>query len=105
MERTLEAVVYQIYPASFKDTNGDGWGDLPGIISKLNYIKSVGANTIWLSPTYTSPQNDMGYDVSDYRFIHAPYGMLEDVDRLISELHDRDMKLWMDLVVNHTSGT
>lgn len=98
-----EAVVYQIYPASFKDTNGDGWGDLPGIISKLDYIKSVGADTIWLSPIYASPQNDMGYDVSDYRSIHAPYGTLKDVDCLISELRNRGMKLWMDLVVNHTS--
>lgn len=98
-----EAVVYQIYPASFKDTNGDGWGDLPGIISKLDYIKSVGADTIWLSPIYASPQDDMGYDISDYRSIHAPYGTLEDVDHLIAELRDRDMKLWMDLVVNHTS--
>lgn len=99
-----EAVIYQIYPASFKDTNGDGWGDLPGIIGKLDYIKSVGADTIWLSPIYASPQNDMGYDVSDYRSIHAPYGTLEDVDHLISELRVRDMKLWMDLVVNHTSN-
>lgn len=98
-----EAVVYQIYPASFADTNGDGWGDLPGIISKLDYIKSVGADTIWLSPIYASPQNDMGYDVSDYRSIHAPYGTLADVDSLISGLRTRDMKLWMDLVVNHTS--
>lgn len=98
-----EAVVYQIYPASFADSNGDGWGDLPGIISKIDYIKSIGADTIWLSPIYASPQNDMGYDVSDYRSIHPPYGTLADVDRLISELHTRDMKLWMDLVVNHTS--
>jgi alpha-glucosidase len=98
-----EAVVYQIYPASFADTNGDGWGDLPGITSKVDYIKSIGADTIWLSPIYASPQNDMGYDVSDYRSIHPPYGTLSDVDRLISELHARDMKLWMDLVVNHTS--
>ncbi|KAH8689610.1 putative alpha-amylase [Talaromyces proteolyticus] len=98
-----EAVVYQIYPASFADTNGDGWGDLPGIISKIDYIKSVGADVIWLSPIYASPQNDMGYDVSDYRSIHAPYGTLADVDRLISELRARGMKLWMDLVVNHTS--
>lgn len=98
-----EAVVYQIYPASFLDTNGDGWGDLLGIISKVDYIKSVGADTIWLSPIYASPQRDMGYDVSDYRSIHPRYGSLADVDRLISELHARDMNLWMDLVVNHTS--
>ncbi len=98
-----EAVVYQIYPASFLDSNGDGWGDIPGIVSKLDYIKSVGADTIWLSPVYASPQKDMGYDVSDYRAIHAPYGTLADADRLIAGLHDRDMRLWMDLVVNHTS--
>ena len=98
-----EVVVYQIYPASFLDYNSDGLGDIPGIISKLDYIKSVGADTIWLSPVYASPQKDMGYDVSDYRAIHAPYGTLADAERLITELHARDMRLWMDLVVNHTS--
>lgn len=98
-----EAVVYQIYPASYADSNGDGLGDIPGIISKVDYIKSVGADAIWLSPVYASPQNDMGYDVSDYRSIHPPYGDLADIDRLIAELHSQDMKLWMDLVVNHTS--
>ncbi|TDZ20965.1 Alpha-glucosidase [Colletotrichum orbiculare MAFF 240422] len=98
-----EAVVYQIYPASFLDTDGDGLGDLPGIISKLDYIKSVGANTIWLSPIFKSPQKDMGYDISDYRDIHRPYGTVQDVEALIQGCHDRDIKLLLDLVVNHTS--
>lgn len=98
-----EAVVYQIYPASFLDSNGDGLGDLPGIISKLDYIKSVGANAIWLSPIYRSPQNDMGYDVSDYREIHEPYGSINDMDRLIQGCHERGIKILLDLVVNHTS--
>ena len=98
-----EAVVYQIYPASFKDSNNDGWGDVPGIISKIPYIKSLGVDTIWLSPIYASPQKDMGYDVSDYRAIHEPYGTLEDVQRLIDQLHANGMRLLMDLVVNHTS--
>ncbi|OQV04378.1 Alpha amylase, catalytic domain-containing protein [Cladophialophora immunda] len=98
-----EAVVYQIYPASFVDSNCDGWGDIPGIISKIDYIKSAGADIIWLSPVYDSPQKDMGYDISDYRSIDPRYGSLEEMDRLIAGLHLRDMKLWMDLVVNHTS--
>ena len=98
-----EAAVYQIYPASFKDSNSDGLGDLPGIISKVSYIKSLGVDTIWLSPIYASPQRDMGYDVSDYRAIHAPYGTVGDAQLLIKELHARNMRLLMDLVVNHTS--
>lgn len=98
-----EAVVYQIYPASFLDTNGDGLGDIPGIISKVPYIKSLGVDTIWLSPIFASPQKDMGYDVADYRSIHAPYGTVEDVQKLIDRLHAHDMRILMDLVVNHTS--
>ncbi|PPJ51015.1 hypothetical protein CBER1_07815 [Cercospora berteroae] len=98
-----EASVYQIYPASFEDSNGDGLGDVPGIISKIPYIKSLGVDAVWLSPIYASPQNDMGYDISDYRDIHRPYGTLEDVQRLIDELHSNQIKLLMDLVVNHTS--
>ncbi|KAL2113198.1 hypothetical protein VUR80DRAFT_5105 [Thermomyces stellatus] len=99
-----EAVVYQIYPASFKDSNGDGWGDVPGIISKIPYIKSLGVDIIWLSPIFASPQKDMGYDISDYRAIHEPYGTLEDVQQLIDQLHANKMRLLMDLVVNHTSA-
>ena len=98
-----EAVVYQIYPASFKDSNNDGLGDIPGVISKIPYIKSLGVDTIWLSPIFASPQNDMGYDISDYRAIHAPYGTVADVQTLIDQLHSNSMKLLMDLVVNHTS--
>ncbi|KAJ5556518.1 alpha-amylase [Penicillium frequentans] len=98
-----EAIVYQIYPASFSDSNGDGLGDVRGIINKVPYIKSLGVNTIWLSPIYASPQKDMGYDVSDYRSIHAPYGTVEDVQELIDLLHANDIRLLMDLVVNHTS--
>jgi alpha-glucosidase len=98
-----EAVVYQIYPASFLDSNGDGLGDIPGIISKVPYIKSLGVDTIWLSPIFKSPQKDMGYDVADYRSIHAPYGTVEDVQELIDQLHAHNMRILMDLVVNHTS--
>lgn len=99
-----DAVVYQIYPASFLDTNGDGLGDLQGIISKLDYIQSLGVDAIWLSPIFASPQYDMGYDISDYRTIHPPYGSVEQVEYLIKNLHDRSMRLLMDLVVNHTSS-
>ncbi|KAJ4253506.1 hypothetical protein NW757_005458 [Fusarium falciforme] len=98
-----ELVVYQIYPASFLDSDADGLGDLPGIISKLDYIQSVGATAIWLSPIFKSPQHDMGYDVSDYRDIHRPYGTVEDVEALIRGCHERDIKVLLDLVVNHTS--
>ncbi|KAK9485368.1 glycoside hydrolase superfamily [Lipomyces starkeyi] len=99
-----EAVVYQIYPASFLDSNGDGLGDVPGIISKVPYIKSLGVDTIWLSPIFASPQKDMGYDIADYRSIHAPYGTVADVRELIDQLHLHQMRLLMDLVVNHTSN-
>ena len=98
-----DAVVYQIYPASFLDTNADGLGDLRGIISKLDYLQSLGVDAIWLSPIFASPQHDMGYDVSDYRTIHPPYGTVEQVEYLIKSLHDRSMRLLMDLVVYHTS--
>ncbi|KAL2207648.1 family 13 glycoside hydrolase [Sarocladium strictum] len=98
-----EAVVYQIYPASFLDSNGDGLGDLPGIISKLDYIKSLGVSAIWLSPIFKSPQHDMGYDISDYRDIHEPYGSVEDAQSLIDGCHERGIKVLLDLVVNHTS--
>ncbi|GAB1202527.1 hypothetical protein APSETT445_001144 [Aspergillus pseudonomiae] len=98
-----EASVYQIYPASFKDSNGDGIGDIPGIISELDYLKALGVDLVWLSPILQSPQVDMGYDVSDYYQIHAPYGTVKDVDALIQGLNQRGMKYVMDLVVNHTS--
>ncbi|KAF3935283.1 Alpha-glucosidase [Dactylella cylindrospora] len=98
-----EASVYQIYPASFKDSNGDGIGDIQGILSEVDYISSLGVDVVWLSPIFKSPQVDMGYDISDYRDIDAQYGSLEDVQNLIDELHRRGIKLVMDLVVNHSS--
>lgn len=98
-----DGVVYQVYPASFKDSNNDGIGDIPGIISKLDYIKSLGATIIWLCPHYDSPQVDMGYDISDYEGVYPPYGTVADVDKLIEECHTRGLRLVLDLVVNHTS--
>jgi alpha-glucosidase len=95
--------VYQIYPSSFKDSNGDGVGDIPGIISKLDYLKDLGVDIIWLSPHYKSPQVDMGYDISDYTDIYEKYGTLKDCLQLIEECHLRGIKLIFDLVVNHTS--
>jgi oligo-1,6-glucosidase len=97
------AVVYQIYPASFCDANGDGIGDIPGIVSKLDYIQSLGADVVWLSPMYDSPQVDMGYDIADYESVYAPYGTLADMDTLIREAHARGMRVLLDLVINHTS--
>lgn len=97
------AVVYQIYPASFKDANGDGLGDLQGIISQLDYIRSLGADTIWVCPMYDSPQYDMGYDISDYRSVYPPYGTNEDMDQLIASCHERGLRIILDLVINHTS--
>jgi glycosidase len=94
---------YQIYPASFKDSNGDGIGDIPGILESLDYIKSLGVDAIWLSPMYDSPQVDMGYDVADYEKVYPPYGTMQDMEDLIEQCHKRDMKLILDLVINHTS--
>lgn len=99
-----EAVVYQIYPRSFKDSNGDGVGDLDGITSKLDYVKSLGVNTVWLNPVYSSPNTDNGYDVSDYRNIMKEFGTMEDFDRMLKAMHQRGIKLVMDLVVNHSSN-
>ncbi len=98
-----EATVYQIYPRSFKDSDGDGVGDLKGIISKLDYVKSLGIDAVWLNPIYTSPNDDNGYDISDYREIMKDFGTMEDFDLLLKEMHKRDIKLIMDLVVNHSS--
>lgn len=88
-----EVNVYQIYPASFMDSNGDGVGDIPGITSKLDYLKSLGIDVLWLSPIYQSPNKDGGYDISNYKDIDSRYGTLEDVDALIDALHQRGMKL------------
>jgi len=98
-----EAVVYQIYPRSFKDSDGDGIGDLQGIISKLDYLKSLGIDVVWLNPIYESPNDDNGYDISDYRNIMKDFGTMEDFDALLKGMHQRHIKLVMDLVVNHTS--
>lgn len=98
-----EAVVYQIYPRSFKDSNGDGVGDLKGIIAKLDYIKSLGIDVVWLNPIYGSPNADNGYDISDYQSIMKEFGTMEDFDALLQGMHKRGLKLVMDLVVNHSS--
>ncbi len=98
-----EAVVYQIYPRSFKDSDGDGVGDLKGIIEKLDYVKSLGANVVWLNPIYSSPNDDNGYDISDYRDIMKEFGTMADFDKMLAEMHKRGIKLVMDLVVNHSS--
>ena len=98
-----EAVVYQIYPRSFKDSDGDGIGDLNGIISKLDYIKSLGIDVVWLNPIYSSPNDDNGYDVSDYRNIMKDFGDMKNFDSLVKGMHERGIKLVMDLVVNHSS--
>ncbi len=98
-----EAVVYQVYPQSFVDSNGDGIGDLPGLTSKLDYIQDLGANVIWLCPVYKSPKADNGYDISDYRDISPEYGTLDDFRYLLEQAHKRGLRLLMDLVVNHTS--
>ena len=98
-----EAVVYQIYPRSFKDSNGDGIGDLRGIITKLDYIKSLGIDVVWLNPIFKSPNADNGYDISDYREIMDDFGTMHDFDDLLNGLHERGIKLILDLVVNHSS--
>jgi len=98
-----EAIVYQIYPRSFCDSNGDGIGDLNGITSKLDYLKELGIDVIWLSPVYKSPNDDNGYDISDYEAIMTEFGTMDDFDKMLSEAHKRGIKIVMDLVVNHTS--
>lgn len=98
-----EAVVYQIYPRSFMDSNGDGIGDIPGIISRLDYLKYLGIDVIWLSPVYQSPNDDNGYDISDYQAIMDEFGTMKDFDELLAGAHERGIRIVMDLVVNHTS--
>lgn len=98
-----ESVVYQIYPRSFCDSNGDGIGDLNGITSKLDYLKELGVDVIWLSPVYKSPNDDNGYDISDYQDIMDEFGTMEDFDRMLATAHEKGIKIMMDLVVNHTS--
>lgn len=98
-----ETVAYQVYPRSFNDSNGDGIGDLPGLIEKLDYLENLGIDVIWLSPMYPSPNDDNGYDISDYKGIMSEFGTMNDFDQLLSSIHQRGMKLILDLVVNHTS--
>ncbi len=98
-----EAVVYQVYPRSFKDSNGDGIGDIPGITSKLDYLQKLGVNVIWLSPHYDSPNADNGYDIRDYRKVMAEFGTMDDFDKMLAGIKQRHMRLIVDLVVNHTS--
>lgn len=98
-----ESVIYQIYPRSFKDSNGDGIGDLNGVTEKLDYLAKLGIDVIWLSPVYKSPNDDNGYDISDYRDIMTEFGTMEDFDRMLAEAHKRNIKIVMDLVVNHSS--
>ena len=98
-----EAVIYQIYPRSFMDSNGDGIGDLKGITSRLDYLKYLGIDVIWLSPVYQSPNDDNGYDISDYQAIMEEFGTMEDFDEMLAAAHERGIRIVMDLVVNHTS--
>src|SRR5882672_10508504 len=98
-----EAVVYQIYPRSFSDSNGDGIGDLPGITARLDYLKALGVDVIWLSPHFDSPNADNGYDIRDYRKVMTEFGTMADFDRLLASMKERGMRLIIDLVVNHTS--
>lgn len=98
-----EANIYQIYPASFQDSNGDGIGDLPGILSRIDYLQDTGVDTVWICPMYNSPQHDMGYDISDYESVYPPYGTIEDMEAIIAACHQRGMSVLLDLVINHTS--
>ena len=98
-----ESIVYQIYPRSFKDSNGDGIGDLNGITERMEYLEKLGVNVVWLSPVYQSPNDDNGYDISDYRAIMTEFGNMEDFDRMLAKAHEHGIKIVMDLVVNHTS--
>ena len=93
-----DAIIYQIYPRSFLDTNGDGLGDIPGIISKLDYLKELGVNCIWLSPIYESPQVDNGYDIANYYEVYKPFGTLDDMKTLFREAHGRGIRIIMDFV-------
>ena len=98
------AVVYQVYPRSFADSDGDGMGDLPGIISRLDYLEDLGVDAVWISPFYSSPLHDGGYDVADYRSIDSRLGTMQDMDRLLREAHARGIRVLMDIVPNHSSS-
>ena len=103
MKDFKKSTIYQIYPKSFNDSNGDGIGDLRGIIAKLDYLKELGIDCIWLTPFYISPQRDNGYDIADYYNVDPLFGTMKDFDELLRECHKRNIKIMMDLVVNHTS--
>ena len=106
MQNTLwfkDAIIYQIYPRSFKDSDNDGIGDILGIISKLDYLKELGVNCVWLSPVYESPMDDNGYDIADYKKIYSTFGSMDDFKKMLEEMHKRGIRLIMDLVANHTS--
>ena len=96
-------MVYQVYPRSFQDSNGDGFGDLPGFLRRVDYLADLGVDVVWFSPIYRSPQDDNGYDISDYTDVDPMFGTLEDLDQVVAALHERGIKVVMDLVVNHTS--
>lgn len=98
-----ESVVYQVYPRSFQDSNGDGVGDIPGLTLRLPYLKELGIDVIWMSPFYRSPGGDMGYDIGDYQAVDPMFGTLEDFDTMLAQAHKLGMKVVIDLVVNHTS--
>lgn len=98
-----ECVFYQIYPRSFQDSNGDGFGDIRGIINRIDYLVELGIGAIWLGPVFKSPQDDMGYDISDYCDIYERFGTLSDWEELRDKLHEHNIKILVDLVVNHTS--
>src|SRR5690348_17169160 len=99
-----QGIIYQIYPRSLQDSNGDGIGDLPGITSRLDYLRELGIDAIWISPIYPSPMADFGYDVADYTGIDPIFGTMDDFDRLLHEAHARDIKVILDYVPNHTSN-
>ncbi len=103
MKDFKKSVVYQIYPKSFKDSNGDGLGDLRGVIEKLDYLKNLGVDYIWMTPFYVSPQKDNGYDIADYYKIDPRYGTMEDFEELVKEAKNRNIDIMLDMVFNHTS--
>lgn len=104
MKDFKKSVVYQIYPKSFKDSNGDGLGDLKGVTEKLDYLQELGVDYIWLTPFYVSPQNDNGYDVADYRNIDPAFGTMEDFEEMVAAARERNIVVMLDMVFNHTSS-
>lgn len=103
-ENWKSGTIYQIYPRSFKDTNNDGFGDIKGIIEKLDYLENLGVSYLWLTPMYVSPQRDNGYDIADYYNIDSKFGTMADFEELLNKAHEKNIRIMMDLVVNHTSS-